>query len=66
MDSTTAKRFGSQKWSRRISGEPALSQVLSDPIIVMLMRRDRVRYVELQDLMDRMRQSMRPATTLAA
>ena len=66
MNAPSAKRTEHPKWSRKTTGEPALSQVLSDPIIVMLMRRDRVPYVELQDLMDRIRQSLRPSTSMAA
>ena len=53
-------------WSRRIAGEPPIAQVLSDPIVVLLMQRDQVSYHQLQHVMAEVRQHLTQLQTAAA
>ena len=46
-------------WKHRLHGEPALSGLLDDPIVQLVMRRDRVSPESLRDLLDRVRAELR-------
>lgn len=46
---------GSNRWRRRLDGEPSIKELLDDPVIEAVMARDGVRRKELEHLIDDVR-----------
>jgi len=50
---------GSIDWSRSVTGEPPLSELLADPCLHLILRRDRLTLADLAAVIDQAQQTLR-------